>query len=311
MEMNSPPDSLDGLAAKVAGEGDTMDKDDGEDSDSVASENAAIFTLQTMAALAGNVLEFYDFSLFSGFADVIGENFFPSHGKTAALIQSLSVFGASFVMRPLGGVLLGRVGDTLGRKRALELGIWCMSIPSFLLGCLPTPGPCAAPAALALAQTALVLLRLLQGLASGGELAGVSVHLCEAAGWCKPCGRVGSSTGFAHLGSALGVGAVAVVRVFTLPRQLYIPIKRTHDYVYNHTSSLAFTLVTHLSPHYWPHPPFISGALGLHESPAVRLGLASAFSVQSTARNRGLLRPPEFERERRVCAPKQKPTTNP
>ena len=66
MEMNSPPDSLDGLAAKVAGEGDTMDKDDDEDSDSVASENAAIFTLQTMAALAGNVLEFYDFSLFSG-----------------------------------------------------------------------------------------------------------------------------------------------------------------------------------------------------------------------------------------------------
>ena len=83
------------------------------------------------------------------------------------LVQSMAVFGAAFIMRPLGGILMGWIGDTVGRQRALEISIMLMLLPSFLIGCLPTYGQIGWTA-----TCLLVFLRLLQGLAVGGELVG-------------------------------------------------------------------------------------------------------------------------------------------
>jgi len=88
---------------------------------------------QTFAGVAGNVLEWYDFAVFGFFDDIIGEVFFPpgSQGEAGAFL----VFGGAFVMRPIGGLLLGYLGDTVGRKKALVVSIFLMAFPTFAMGC--------------------------------------------------------------------------------------------------------------------------------------------------------------------------------
>mmetsp|Transcript_26020 Transcript_26020/g.36697 ORF Transcript_26020/g.36697 Transcript_26020/m.36697 type:complete len:213 (-) Transcript_26020:1008-1646(-) len=120
----------------------------------------------SLAGIAGNVLEWYDFSVFGYFSDVIGQVFFPPDQKGhAALIESFAVFGGAFLARPIGGAILGLMGDTHGRKSALETSILLMALPTFALGCLPsfkTVGW--------LAPFLLIILRLLQGFSVGGQL---------------------------------------------------------------------------------------------------------------------------------------------
>ena len=117
------------------------------------------------AMAIGNILEFFDFASFGAFADIIGEQFFPEGNPTIQLLESLCVFGAAFVMRPIGGAVIGWVGDTWGRKRALEISIGLMLFPSLLMGCLPNFAMIGYTATFF-----LVILRLLQGLACGGEV---------------------------------------------------------------------------------------------------------------------------------------------
>lgn len=160
-----------------------------------------------LAMGAGNALEWYDFAVFGALADVIGENFFPFQAKEKNLMSSLCVFGSAFLMRPFGGVLLGYIGDTMGRKRALEISVALMLIPSILMGCLP-------PYEMwGLYSTILmILLRLLQGMAVGGELVGAFIFTIEATGgkdrgfW----GAICKSSGI--WGTALGMGFVAILR---------------------------------------------------------------------------------------------------
>eukprot|EP00970_Alexandrium_tamarense_P009175 scaffold1812_cov181-Alexandrium_tamarense.AAC.7 len=129
----------------------------------------------TIASVAGNVLELYDFAIYGYFSDIIGYNFFPpSNDESTAIIESFLVFGGAFFVRPVGGVLMGYVADTFSTKRALELSIFCMAFPTFALGCLPT------------FETAgwwslilLVLVRLLQGLSVGGQLMSSLVFVVE------------------------------------------------------------------------------------------------------------------------------------
>jgi MHS family proline/betaine transporter-like MFS transporter len=97
--------------------------------------DTAIF-VDSVVVLVGDVR--FDFAVFGAFADVIGAQFFPSTNPELELLKSLSVFGAAFAMRPLGGVVMGWIGDRFGRKRALEISIALMLVPSFLIGCLPT-----------------------------------------------------------------------------------------------------------------------------------------------------------------------------
>jgi len=156
----------------------------------------------------GNVLEWYDFVVFAFLAPVIGARFFPAEDPLSALIHAFAVFAVGYLMRPIGGVLFGHLGDRLGRKRALQLSMVVMAVPTALMAVLPTHAEAGA-----LAPVLLVLLRLCQGLSVGGEVAGSICYLVEAA---PPHRRafVGSLT---ILGIAAGVLlASAVVGLLSL-----------------------------------------------------------------------------------------------
>mmetsp|Transcript_24089 Transcript_24089/g.35030 ORF Transcript_24089/g.35030 Transcript_24089/m.35030 type:complete len:501 (-) Transcript_24089:1124-2626(-) len=127
------------------------------------------------AGMAGNILEWYDFALFGFFDDVISANFFPPNQPGhSAMIESFLVFGGAFLMRPIGGVLLGQMGDKYGRKVALETSVFLMAFPTFFLGCLPTYSQVGW-----LSTVLLILVRLMQGLSVGGQLVSSLVFLLE------------------------------------------------------------------------------------------------------------------------------------
>ena len=171
------------------------------------------FQRKILGAMAGNAIEFYDFSLFGALADVIGDLFFPSTDKTFQLLESLTVFGAAFVCRPLGGMLIGKLGDVYGRKKALEISILIMLIPTFLMGCLPTYNDING------ASTVLVIIiRLVQGVAAGGEFSSSLVYAVESTNG-KDCAFWSAFVNAgANVGSLAGVGIVALIRN-TLSRQ--------------------------------------------------------------------------------------------
>jgi MHS family proline/betaine transporter-like MFS transporter len=91
-----------------------------------------------VAGIAGNVMEWYDFSVYGYFAAIIGRNFFPTGDRTTSLIAAFGVFAAGFFMRPLGSILFGYIGDKKGRKLALTISVGMMAVPTFLIGVLPT-----------------------------------------------------------------------------------------------------------------------------------------------------------------------------
>src|SRR4029077_2114505 len=91
----------------------------------------------TLAGIAGNMMEWYDFAVYGYFAPVIGRQFFPSEDPAASLIAAFGVFAAGFLTRPLGGLVFGHIGDRVGRKAALTLSVLAMAIPTFLIGVLP------------------------------------------------------------------------------------------------------------------------------------------------------------------------------
>jgi MFS transporter, MHS family, proline/betaine transporter len=164
-----------------------------------------------IAGVAGNVLEWYDFALFGFFAQQIGAHFFPADNPTASLIAAFGTFAAGFLMRPIGGALFGWVGDKFGRKQALIWSVLAMAFPSFFIGVLP------GTATIGIAAPILLLLcRLLQGIAVGGEYGASAVFLVEGAepgrrGWMGSWAPVG-----AFAGTLLGSAAGAIVN-FSLP----------------------------------------------------------------------------------------------
>ena len=91
-----------------------------------------------LAGLIGNVMEWYDFAVYGYFATVIGKQFFPAENATVSLIAAFGAFAAGFLVRPLGGLFFGRVGDLVGRQRAMILSVLAMAIPTVLIGLLPT-----------------------------------------------------------------------------------------------------------------------------------------------------------------------------
>jgi len=156
-----------------------------------------------IAGVVGNMLEWYDFALFGFFAQQIGAHFFPAHDKTASLLAAFGTFAAGFFMRPVGGALFGWVGDRFGRKQALIWSVLAMAFPSFFIGLLPDTQT------IGLAAPILLLVfRLLQGLAVGGEYMASAVFLVEGSepgrrGWMGSWGPIGA-TGGVLLGSAAG-----------------------------------------------------------------------------------------------------------
>ena len=91
-----------------------------------------------LAGLVGNVMEWYDFAVYGYFAAVIGHLFFPAEDPSVSLFAAFGAFAAGFLVRPLGGLVFGRIGDLVGRRRALILSVIAMAVPTVLIGFLPT-----------------------------------------------------------------------------------------------------------------------------------------------------------------------------
>src|SRR5262245_8044098 len=91
-----------------------------------------------LAGLAGNVMEWYDFCVYGYFAGIIGHLFFPAGNRVTSLLAAFGVFAAGFLMRPLGSLAFGHLGDKKGRKQALTVSVALMAVPTFLIGLLPT-----------------------------------------------------------------------------------------------------------------------------------------------------------------------------
>ena len=126
------------------------------------------------AAVIGNVLEWYDFAVYGYVAAIIGKNFFPGTDETTELLKAFLTFGLGFVARPIGGIVIGRMGDTHGRKAALMLTIFLMALGTVLIGILPTY------ASIGVAAPALLLFaRLMQGFSTGGEWGGSTAYIVE------------------------------------------------------------------------------------------------------------------------------------
>ena len=126
------------------------------------------------AAVVGNVLEWYDFAVFAYMVPIIAKKFFPAEDEVTSLLFTFATFGVGFVTRPLGGILIGRLGDTHGRKTALLVTIALMAAGTVLIGVVP------AYATIGVAAPILVLVaRLMQGFSAGGEWGGSTAFIVE------------------------------------------------------------------------------------------------------------------------------------
>ncbi len=162
------------------------------------------------AGMIGNLLEWYDFAIYGYFAATIGRVFFPAQDPVAQVLSAFGIFALGYLMRPLGGILVGHIGDRYGRRAALTFSIAAMAVPTFLVGVLPGHATLGVAAPIL-----LTLLRMIQGLSVGGEATVSMIFLVERA----PPGRrglVGSMASLAAnggflMGSAIGAAFAALL----------------------------------------------------------------------------------------------------
>lgn len=160
------------------------------------------------ATCAGTLTQWYCFYIFGSLATVIAARFFPAGNEVAALLGALATFATGFIIRPLGAIIFGRLGDVSGRKVAFITTLFLMGISTTLMGVLPTYDEIGI-----FAPIALLLLRLLQGLALGGEYGGAVVYVAEH----SPEGKRGFYTSFVQVTATMGLivslGTVLVTRL--------------------------------------------------------------------------------------------------
>ena len=159
-----------------------------------------------IASSAGTAFEWYDFFIFGSLAPVISRVFFAGLDPTPALIAALALFAAGFAFRPLGALIFGVVGDRLGRKGAFLITVSLMGGATFLIGFLPTYAQAGT-----LGPTLLIVLRILQGIALGGEYGGAAIYVAEHA----PNDRRGAATGWIQSSASFGLLAALLVIVAT------------------------------------------------------------------------------------------------
>ncbi|WP_084085090.1 MFS transporter [Cupriavidus sp. USMAA2-4] len=162
----------------------------------------AVARKAALAAAAGTAIEYYEFGVYGYLASTIGPLFFPGDNATASLLAILAVFGSAFLMRPIGGIVLGRLGDRVGRRTVLLVTVIGMGVATGAIGLLPV----AASAGLA-APLLLLLIRLVQGFFAGGEVTGAAAYVAESA----PAGRRGFFGAFTPVGVAVGGALAATV----------------------------------------------------------------------------------------------------
>ena len=142
----------------------------------MSNQSNSSFSKIILIGLIGNVMEWYDFAVYGYFATVIGTLFFPVADPAVSLIASFGAFAAGFIVRPLGGLVFGRIGDRIGRSKAMTLSVLAMAIPTVLMACMPTYADVGI-----FAPIGLVLLRIIQGLSVGGEFTSSLIFLTENA----------------------------------------------------------------------------------------------------------------------------------
>lgn len=156
-----------------------------------------------IATVLGNGLEWFDFTVYSFFAVIIARLFFPAENELGSILMAVATFGVGFVMRPVGGLVLGVYADKVGRKAALSLTILLMAVGTALIGLAPTYEQVGVAAPLL-----IVLARLLQGFSAGGDMGGATAFLTEHAPEHRRAyysSWIQSSIGFAVLlGAATG-----------------------------------------------------------------------------------------------------------
>jgi MHS family proline/betaine transporter-like MFS transporter len=167
------------------------------------------------AAVIGNVLEWYDFAVYGYVAVILARKFFPVGDEVTALLSTFLAYGLGFVARPLGGIILGRVGDTHGRKVALLITIALMAGGTVLIGILPTYAAIGVAAPLL-----LVAARLMQGFSAGGEWGSSTAYIVE---WA-PAEKRGLYGSFQQMsvvtGLLLGSGVAALLNTILTPGQM-------------------------------------------------------------------------------------------
>jgi MFS family permease len=159
-----------------------------------------------MASAVGTMIEWYDFYIFGSLAAVLSTKFYPAGNDTLALIAYLSTFAVGFVVRPFGALFFGRIGDLVGRKYAFLVTLSIMGGATALIGLLPTY-----KTAGWFAPIALLAIRVLQGLALGGEYGGAAVYVAEHV----PDGKRGFYTSFIQITATLGLFVSLIVVLAT------------------------------------------------------------------------------------------------
>ncbi|MGH9523932.1 MAG: MFS transporter [Terriglobales bacterium] len=166
-------------------------------------------TRVVLAGAVGNIVEWYDFGLYGLLAPVLASLFFPSHDRIAALLGVYGGFAVGFAMRPIGAIVLGRIGDRRGRKYVLVLSVLLMGAATVAIGLLPSYTAIGVAAPLL-----LMLIRLFQGFSVGGEFVGSVTYLVETAvpnrrGFAGSVANIGAT-----IGMLLAAGAAAVTATY-------------------------------------------------------------------------------------------------
>lgn len=152
----------------------------------------------------GGTLEFYDFIIFVFFTNTLTHLFFPGDNSFIAQMKTLGIFAAGYLARPIGGIIMAHFGDKSGRKRMFTLSIFLMALPTFVIGCLPTYDSIGV-----LAPLLLLLMRILQGAAIGGEMPGAWVFIAEH----TPRQRYGLGIGILTSGITGGIFLGSIVAI--------------------------------------------------------------------------------------------------
>ena len=154
----------------------------------------------------GNILEWYDFGLFTIFSSLFSRLFFPAQDPATAMIATFSIFAIGFFCRPLGALIFGYLGDRIGRAKTLRWSILVIALPTLLIGILPTYEQIQITAPIL-----LMLVRMCQGISVGGEYSGNMIYLAET----SPNKHRATLTAFASTGANLGILLAALVGLIT------------------------------------------------------------------------------------------------
>ena len=174
-----------------------------EPSERTFVEKAKLWTV-IAASSAGTLIEWYDFYIFGSLATIIATQFFPETDPTTGLLSTLAIFATGFIVRPFGALVFGRIGDLVGRKHAFMVTLVMMGLATFAIGCVPGYAQIGI-----LAPILVLLLRMTQGLALGGEYGGAATYVAEH----SPDHRRGYFTSYIQTTATLGLLVSIIVIV--------------------------------------------------------------------------------------------------